>query len=750
MTLAQLLDRLAEDQAFTKNVRAWVTQPVQHAHFCDVPETFSASLKRVLSSRGIRQLYHHQRRAIDAVLAGDSVTISTPTASGKSLCYTLPILERTLREPESRALLIFPTKALAQDQRAEFQSWVDALEAPIGTYTYDGDTSAVVRRTIRSAGHVVLTNPDMLHTGILPHHTKWVKLFENLKYVVIDELHTYKGVFGSHVANVLRRLKRIARFYGSDPIFITCSATIRNPDELARRLTGTECQLIRESGAPRAEKHIVFYNPPVVNTQLGMRQSALIAARTLVRTLVTNRIQTIVFARSRLRVEVLLAYLREDAPRARIRGYRGGYLPRERRAIEKGLRRGEIDAVVATNALELGIDIGSLESSVLVGYPGSIASTWQQMGRSGRTDEPSLSILIASSSPLDQHIINHPDYFFDQSPEAALINPDNLIILVSHLKCAAFELPFTKGDRYGGQSIDEILQYLEEHRILHRSNDTWHWMAASFPANEISLRSAAPENVVIVDISHPQHQVIGEVDQFSAPLMVHEGAIYLHESRQYQVEELDFDDGKAYVREVDVNYYTDASLSVDVRVLDEFSKKEFPAGQHHLGEVQLTAQPTLYKKIRYFTHENIGWGRIHLPPREMHTSATWTAFAESFGESMGPGAMESALVGLSHLMREVAPLYLSCDRNDLYVVPQVRSPFTERPTLYLCDAYPGGIGLAERCHQILDDVFASCQALLEDCECDRGCPSCVGAAGEVGGATKSATHQLLSHLVVNT
>ncbi len=744
MNLEQLLDSLEGDAQFRERTTSWITIPGGKPSFNPIPSSVRSDLGEALKLRGIDRLYSHQAEALKRIDAKENVVIATPTASGKSLCYILPVLNMTLNEPNSRSLFLFPTKALSQDQRLEMKAWIDVLGADIRSHTYDGDTPVSARKTIRAAGHIVMTNPDMLHTGILPHHTKWVQLFENLKYVIIDELHAYRGVFGSHVANVLRRLQRVARFYGSDPTFITCSATIANPLQLAEKLTGKKFHAITESGSPGGDRHILFYNPPVVNQQLGIRQSSILAARRVIRRFLANKIQTIVFTRSRLRVEILLSYLKKSLPRANIRGYRGGYLPRQRREIERGLRSGTIDAVVATNALELGIDIGSLDASVLVGYPGNIASTWQQIGRAGRGDRPSVAVLVASSNALDQHIINHPEYFFAQSPENALVNPDNLLILVSHIKCAAFELPFATGEVFGREPVDQILEYLGEHRVVHRSNNTWHWMAESFPAEEISLRSAAVENVVIVDITEPEPQIIGEVDQFSAPMLVHEGAIYLHESRQHQVETLDLEENKAYVRQVKVNYYTDASLAVDVRILDRFREDPGTRMGRHFGEAQLTAQPTTYKKIKFSSHDNIGWGRIHLPPREMHTSAYWITLEDGTCRDMGQGEIEAGMMGLANLVREVAPLFLACDRQDLYVVPQIRSPQTERPTLFVCDAYPGGIGLADKLYSTHRDLMDACTEVINGCSCERGCPSCVGATGQVGNLAKESASRLLN------
>ncbi|MCX7635826.1 MAG: DEAD/DEAH box helicase, partial [Syntrophales bacterium] len=482
-------------------------------------------------------------QAVALVRQGRNICLVTPTASGKTLCYNLPVLQRILEEPETRALYLFPTKALAQDQMHEIHSLIGDLQADIRTFTYDGDTPDDARQAIRRQGHVVVTNPDMLHAGILPHHTKWQKLFANLRYVILDELHVYRGVFGSHVANVLRRLRRICRFYGQDPVFICCSATVANPREHAEALLERPVSLIGESGAPGAAKTFILYNPPIVNRELGIRQSALTPARFLAADLIANAIQTIVFATSRLNVEVLTKYLKDRCDPATpgrsspVAGYRGGYLPQLRRRIEAGLRSGEIMGVVATNALELGIDIGDLEAAVLCGYPGSIAATWQQAGRAGRRQGQSLAVLIARSSPMDQFIVENPDYFFSRSPEYCRINPDNLLILLHHIKSAAFELPFEKGETFGGENLEEILDFLVDKGVLHRVGSRWHWSAESYPADEVNLRSINPENIVVVDTTETgRHNVIAEVDWDSAFTTVHQDAIYMVESRQYHVD----------------------------------------------------------------------------------------------------------------------------------------------------------------------------------------------------------------------
>ena len=587
MNLEQVLDFLQHSPKFMKHVTHWEVIPSRESKFGDKPKGIQPELIKALQHQGIQKLYSHQSKAVELALKGKNLIVVTPTASGKTLCYNLPVLHTVIKNPDTRALYLFPTKALSQDQVAELHDLVQLLDVDIKTYTFDGDTPVSARKAIRMVGHIVVTNPDMLHQGILPHHTKWVKLFENLKYVVIDEVHSYRGVFGSHLANLIRRLKRICAFYGTQPQFIGCSATIANPKELFEELVEEEACLINENGAPRGEKHFIFYNPPVVNKELGIRRSAIKEVSKITKKFFSAGVQTIVFARSRLRVEILLTYLKDvmksvKKPTDRIRGYRGGYLPKQRREIEKGLRNGSIQCVVSTNALELGIDIGQLSLSVMAGYPGTIASTWQQAGRAGRREEVSVAVLIATSGPMNQYIINHPEYFFERSPEMGIVDPNNLIILLSHLKCAAFELPFRHGEHFGIDATDDLLQFLEEHRVLHRSGDQYHWTSEAYPAEEISLRRAAPDNVVIVDTSKGE-RVVGEVDLFSAPILVHDEAIYIHESIQYHVDRLDWDRKKAYVTPVGVDYYTDAQTKTDIRVIDSFDSEHVPGGKRGWG-----------------------------------------------------------------------------------------------------------------------------------------------------------------------
>ena len=790
--------------------------PAREAEFAEWPEWACTELCAAYVRKGIARPYSHQAQAAESVHAGKNVVIVTPTASGKTLCYNLPVINAILQNEDTRALYLFPTKALAQAQLAELYDLNQRLESgekskPIpqglkplleeagnvgprdqtptfGVFTYDGDTPSDARKAIREKGHIVLTNADMLHTGILPHHTRWTRLFENLKYIVIDELHSYRGVFGSHLCNVLRRLRRIARFYGSHPQFICCSATIANPGELAQRLIEDDVEVLDSNGAPAGEKTFVFYNPPVVNRALGIRRSYINESSRVAQEFLQHDLQTMVFANSRLHTEILLTYLQQANPHfpgtaETIRGYRGGYLPRERREIERGLREGRIRGVVSTSALELGIDVGSLDATVMAGYPGTIAATWQRAGRAGRRSGSSCAVMVASSAPLDQFIVRHPDYFFGNTPEHAFIQPDNLEILINHLKCAAFELPIAPEDKFGDVDVQDLCERLAEAGYLHRAAEHYHWTQEAYPADTVSLRSVTSDNFIIIDVTG-QPEVIGEVDFPSALTTVHEKAIYLHGGEQYHVEHLDFKERKAYVKKVDVEYYTDAVRYTQVRVLEvagesrTFEEPESAdqstatnAACSHWrshGDVLVRSQVVGFKKIKFFTNENIGAGKLELPENEMHTTAYWLTLERALVESLPFSISErqSGMFGLLHAMESVATLLLMCDGRDLGTAigerppaPSVESeaflpvPLEEaisgtakeffEPNLYLFDAYPGGIGFSEplfRAHELLVDRT---RELIASCECESGCPSCVGPAGDLAPRAKEAALAIL-------
>ncbi|HEY6042657.1 MAG TPA: DEAD/DEAH box helicase, partial [Anaerolineae bacterium] len=621
------------------NIAAWRTIPARAAQFAEFPRELHPALVVALRTQGITALYTHQASAFDHARKGEHVVIVTGTASGKTLGYNLPVLDRLLNDSTARALYLFPTKALAQDQVANLKSFRGAKDAlPLPIATYDGDTPANDRPAIRKNARLVVSNPDMLHTGILPHHTLWADFFHNLQFVVIDEMHAYRGVFGSHVANVLRRLERIAKFYGAAPQYILTSATIANPVELAERLIEQHVTLVDNDGAAKGEKHFVIYNPPLVNRALGVRKSALLEAARLTEELLGVHVQTIVFARARRSVEVMLRYLtptpaageQERGEGRAVRGYRSGYLPAQRREIERGLREGSVRAVVATNALELGIDIGGMDAAVLTGYPGSIAATWQQAGRAGRTDEAALAVLVATADPLDQFVAHHPDYFFGRSPERALINPDNLLILLDHLRCAAFEQPFRAGDKFGRTDVSEFLDFLSESGVLHRSGEKYFWMADRYPADSLSLRSASAEAIVL----QSEGQVIGQVDRASAYALVHPQAIYLHEAASYIVDDLDMTAHVAHLRPTDAEYYTEPRSETTVQLLDKLAEADAGGAAKAHGEIAVTTQIVGYRKIKWFTHENLGTGTLALPPSELHTTGYWLALKDETVEAL--------------------------------------------------------------------------------------------------------------------
>jgi DEAD/DEAH box helicase domain-containing protein len=757
--------------------------PAREAQWAEFPAWTRADLIAAYAAKGVSRPYTHQAEAAQAVHGGKNVVVVTPTASGKTLCYNLPILNAILENSDTRALYLFSTKALAQDQLAELHDVNQRLDNRFCVFTYDGDTPSDARKAIREKGHLVLTNPDMLHTGILPHHARWTRLFENLRYIVIDELHTYGGVFGSHFCNVLRRLRRIAQFYGCKPQFVCCSATIANPGDLASRLIEDKVEVLNTNGAPSAEKTFVFYNPPVVNRALGIRRSYLNESSRVAQEFLKHNLQTMVFANSRLHTELLLTYLQKANPQLpgkpeTIRGYRGGYLPGERREIERGLRDGRIRGVVSTSALELGIDIGSLDTVVMAGYPGTIAGTWQRAGRAGRRSGSSCAVLVASSAPLDQFIVRHPDYFFGNTPEHAFIQPDNLEILVNHLKCAAFELPIAPEDEFGEVDVQDLCARMAEAGFLHRAGERFHWTQEAYPADTVSLRSVTSDNFIIINITgHPD--VIGEVDFSSALTTVHEKAIYLHGAQQYHVEHLDFKERKAYVKQVDVDYYTDAVRYTQVRVLEVAEEArakepnpEIPALRSH-GDVLVRSQVVGFKKIKFFTNENIGSGKLELPENEMHTTSYWITLERLLLESLPFGISErqSGMFGLLHALESVATLLLMCARRDLGTAIGERPPTSAgdsnalvpvraeqalganakeffEPNLYLFDAYPGGIGFSEplfRAHELL---VAKTRELIVGCACEQGCPSCVGATADLEPRAKQAAVAILDRLCV--
>ncbi|MEO8377878.1 MAG: DEAD/DEAH box helicase, partial [Candidatus Sumerlaeota bacterium] len=724
--------------------------PAVEARYGEWPAALPEKLIKALQARGLTRPYIHQQRAIDQAIHGKNTVVITPTASGKSLCYNVPVVDAILKDPASRAIYLFPTKALSHDQYGELYELTKACNSDIKVFTYDGDTPPATRRALKDAGHIIVSNPDMLHAGILPHHTSWIRLFENLKYVIIDELHQYRGVFGSHMANVLRRLRRICAFYGSKPTFLCSSATIKNPKELAESLIGEPVEIVDENGAPRGARTFLFFNPPVINSELNVRRSVRLEMRRLAMRFLAREHQVIVFGRSRLDVEVMTTYLKRGMIRihrdpAQIAGYRGGYLPTERRDIEQGLKKKEILGVVSTNALELGIDIGSLDVAILAGWPGTIASAWQQSGRAGRKSGGSLTIYIAGSSPLDQFLVNHPEYFFGTSPEEAIINPENLSILSAHIKCAVFELPFEDGEQFGPANPQPILQYLEDERVVRHSGNRWHYSSDAYPSEDTSLRGAVGENFIVLD-SGNNNKVIAEVDYDSAPFLIHDDAVYIHNGKTFLVEKLDWDRRTAFVRHKVLDYYTDSESSSTVQVMnidDETLTPKHPLIEAvRFGPVSVTTIVAKFKKVKFETQESIGYGVVSVPPLEVQTEAMWFTLRDGF-RNEGPQDFAPSLQGVANLLRHTVPLHVLCDRSDFGIYAMVRSPFDQRPTIYIWDRYPGGIGIAKKLFSITDKILSAASRIVEECHCRGGCPACIGPQLDRGGEAKQGATQLL-------
>jgi len=794
------------------------TLPASPGSFREIPAAVDAGITRALSERGVDRFFEHQHRAVGAAIAKRHVVVATPTASGKSLCFHVPVLQALRENPDSRALYLYPTKALARDQEAGLRELMAGAGIEGGVAVYDGDTPADARRATRERAGIIVTNPDMLHTGILPHHTSWARTLQRLSYVVIDELHTYRGVFGSHVANVLRRLMRIAAFHGSSPRILGATATIGNPREHAARLFGVpaeDVEVVDQSGAPRGQRRFFLFNPPVVNQELGIRASYVKQAVMLAADLVRASVPTIVFGQSRNSVEVMLRYLRDRLatgpertdrgmgidPR-RIVAYRAGYLPGQRREVERRLRDGDILCVVATSALELGIDIGELDAVVCAGYPGSVAGTWQRFGRAGRRCAESICVLVASSAPLDQYLAREPRFLVSAPVEQARIDPDNVEVLVQHVKCAAFELPFRRGEAFGSLGAEgtaDTLSFLCRHRVLHESNATFHWAADAFPANDVSLRSVGWDNVVIIDVE--ASRTIAELDWRAAHTMLHEQAIYQHDGDCWQVERLDYDNHKAFVRKVEPDYWTDAMTHVEVTVIEETAKGPASSASSERadgapnasasseraddapnasassqraggpwrsgwGEVAVVERVVGFKKIKFHTHENAGYGEVRLPDMQMHTTAFWLTVPEPDCErlSAGKAAAIDGLRGIGVALRAIAALALMCEPRDFGTTLGDASatgadgPQAPRrgwagpqagydPTLFVYEHVPGGTGLAERMWEQRDVLLARTQRMVQSCPCSTGCPSCVGPGDA---ARKTAALELLGSIVAIT
>ena len=721
--------------------------PEREARYGELKSPLHPKVAKLLKDSGIERLYTHQVQAIDAIRSGEDVAIVTSTASGKTLCYNVPVLERLVADPDTKALYLFPTKALAQDQLRGLMRYLELDPSlPLVPGTYDGDTPPNARRKLRDEGNVILTNPDMLHQGILPRHPSWGQFFRNLAYVVIDEMHTYRGVFGSNVGCVIRRLSRICQHYGGRPQFVCCSATIANPAELAEKLTDRPVTLVDDDGAPRGPKKFVFWNPPFIDATRTERRSSSFEAEQLLTKLIQDRVQTITFVRARVVAELIYRFTQERLQKISpslansIKPYRGGYLPEERREIEKRLFSGELLGVTSTNALELGIDIGSLDAAILTGYPGTVASTWQQAGRAGRGRDESLVILIGQSTPIDQYLMNHPEYFFERTTENAVIDPLNPYVLAKHLRCAAFELPITVNDleRFG-EWMPAILEIFEERREITRRGNQWFWTTSGYPSNDVKLRSVSDNTYTIIDTTElpvgydkahedlSKNRVIGTMDELSAFEQIHPEAIYLHDGETYFVSDLQIDKKVAYVEKADVDYFTQSISETRVKIESEEEKRKLNEANAVFGDVTVTSLVFMFKKIKFHSRDSIGFGKINLPPQVMDTAALWLIpplsdlnLVRKWGRDPSEG-----LYGIGNVITEVVPLFAMCDPRDIGAV--VDSMNTGSPTLFVYDRYPGGIGFAEKTYRVLEDVLEACLQLVLACECEDGCPSCVGA-----------------------
>lgn len=735
MDASRFISSLRHDKDYAGQIVHVEELPRREAVFKDLSRPLDERVARVLRERGVQRLYSHQADAIEAVRAGRNVVVVTSTASGKTLCYHVPVLEAWLLDRETRALYLYPTKALAQDQLrglVRFQELEPAFSFQAGTY--DGDTPTATRKRLRDQGHLILSNPDMLHSGILPNHARWAEFFSNLKFVIIDEIHTYRGIFGSNVANVLRRLNRVCEHYGSRPQFICASATIANPGALAERLTGQPMSVVDRDGSPKGPKQIVFWNPPYTDAGHTERRSHNSEARALMVKLISERLPTITFVQTRVVAELLLRYCQEDLQRISprlanaIKAYRSGYLPEERREIERRLFSGELLGVTSTNALELGIDVGSLDAAIVVGYPGTIASTWQQMGRAGRTTEESLAILIGRNNPIDQYLLNNTGYFFGRSFEEAIIDPENPFILVSHLRCAANELPVDRADEERfGKDAPSIMLVLEEAEEVTLVGDKWFWAGKGYPAADFGLRNMAENTYTIVDTTGPKNQVVGTVDEFGAFMLVHPQAIYLHEAETYFVKKLDLTQRIAYIEKVDSDYYTQAVTEEKIRITETETEKMWRVSKACFGDVTVTTAVIMFKKIKFYSSDSLGFGSLDLPLLELETTGLWlTPSAEVLKRVRELGRIPAeGMMGIANVLPHVIPLFIICDFMDIGTV--LDSSNTGSPTVFVYDKYPGGLMFAEKAYEKLEEIMQACLRLISACGCDYGCPSCVGS-----------------------
>ena len=739
------LDKLKRQPFFSDQVVHIENLAERPAVYREVSGGLQEATAVALGRQGIKKLYSHQATAIDKIREGKSIVIVTGTASGKTLCYTIPVVEALLEDPLATMLFIYPTKALAQDQLRGLAAWQNEdLGIQFMCGTYDGDTPQSLRRKLRDGGNVILTNPDMLHQGVLPNHSRWHRFFTQLKYVVIDEVHAYRGVFGSHLANVLRRLTRICNHYGASPQFICSSATIDNPRQHAERITGKSMELVNNDGAPHGPKRFILWNPPPLERAAtgrtgdwrvgGDRRSSRREAVELMSSLVQAGIQTIAFVRTRLAAELIFKDCRDRLKHVSrkladsVHAYRGGYLPEERREIERKLSTGEILGVSSTNALELGIDIGSLDACILVGYPGTIASLWQQAGRAGRGRDESAVFLVGQNAPMDQYLMTHSRYLFGQSPEQAIVDPDNPHIIVGHLKCATNELPLSDEDsELMGPYASAVLELLEEDESVRHIDENWYWASSDYPAAKVNLRNIAGPVYTIQDESQ-EERVIGTMDEISALSQVHDHAVYLHGAETYFVNRLDVSQKIAFVERRDLDYYTQSVQTSEIRIEEKEVEEPWRDGLLGFGDVTVTTTIPMFKKIRFSSRDSLGFEKLELPPQSLETVAFWFVPPETVVEEMQQKNLivGEGLIGIANVLVEVAPLYVMCDTQDIGTVVDAKN--LKHDAMFMHDRYPGGMGYARRCLECFDDIIKTIAVVIRECACEDGCPSCVGSA----------------------
>lgn len=730
MDAAGFLETIKASDDYRQQIASLTHIPARAAAYGEVDPPIAGQTGEALATLGITRLYGHQAEAIQAVRAGENIVVVTATASGKTLCYNAPVMEALEKDPRARALYIFPTKALAQDQLGKLNLYgLSNIKAA----TYDGDTPRQDRPFIKVGANIVLTNPEMLHMGILPYHITWSDLFRNLKYVVVDEVHTYRGVFGAHVANILRRLRRIAEYYGSSPQFVCASATVVDPGALVRDLTGVDARVIDRDGSPAGEKIFVFWNPPYL-TAKGERRSANSEAVALFTKLVESGIRTIVFTKARKTAELILRYARtalrdDNSPLAsKIMAYRAGYTPAERREIERLLFSGELIGVTSTTALEVGVDIGGLDAVVMTGYPGSIASTWQQAGRAGRGVQQSMAALIAYDDPLDQFLMRNPDYFFTAAHERAIVDYQNPYIQADHLLCAAYELPITnlEVEAVFGERAWEVLGSLGDLQQL-GYNGRWYWSGTEYPAKGVNIRSSSSERYDIVSVEQGG-SVLGTVDGASAFDVIHPGAVYLHAGESYVVTNLDVDGKAAYVERSEVSYYTIPGSKTWARVEEQLESRSIGSTEIRFGDVSVGNQVTHFYRKRLFSDEIIDRTPLDLPEAHLDTEAVWMVVPTELTDRLTGRGFDTVgtIHAIEHASIGILPLIALCDRNDIGGVSHPSHPDTDGlAAIFIYDGHAGGVGIARAAYEHIEELLVATLRTIEDCRCDNGCPGCV-------------------------